>query len=163
MSGTRLRIETAFGAMSLLAGSTFVEIMRTLGVTEEDYVLVTGATPWTVQDRSRVRQTLDAFSAGVMDVVGAPRFEMSAEYIAAVIVSFVHPTNIMPACRFMENQRPAESIRGASSSSESVDPALVFTLCCDLYESAGGRKLKAEFEKKIGIAINRAAGKEKNG
>ena len=156
MSGTDLRFSTAMGAMKLLADQDFAERMRSTGLTQEQYLRVVGAAPWASHERPQVRQTLDALSASVMDMVGVARFEMPAEYIAAVIVSFVHPHNIMTACRWMENQRSGASLAGASSDAEMVDPAQIFVLCCDLYSSDDGSEIRHRFEKKVGYAIRKA-------
>ena len=150
--GGMLSLETARGAMRLVTEASYGSLFQSLGVTREDYGLVTGPAPWTGVDRQRVRQTIDAFSAGVMDLVGVARFEMPAEYLAAVVATFVHPVNIMVACRWLENQRPADYLQGASSTPVTVDPAEVFCLVCDLLDDDRASKVRSAFEKRVGIA-----------
>ena len=162
MSGM-LSFETALGAMQLVKRSDYGSLFQSLGVTGEDYQLTCGTAVWTGMDRARVRQTLDAFSAGTMDLVGVSRFELPAEYLAAVIVMFVHPVNVMIACRWMENMRPAEIIVGASSTPVTVDPAEVFALCCDLMADDRGSAARASFEKQVGIAQARLREREPAG
>ena len=157
MNGTRLRLETARGCMSLLAGQSFLEMFEVFGVNVEELQEVTGAKPWNHLARNRVRRVLDAVGQGIMDVVGTPRFELPAEYMAAVITSFVHPTNIMVACRWMESGRPGVVLQtGSAEQVEPVSPAQLFALCCGLLEDDGGEKLRAQFEKRVRGALSRA-------
>lgn len=150
-----LKFQTARGAMKLLAGSSYTEIFGSLGITKEEFEKVTRASCWVSQDRGEVRKTLDALCAGVMDVTGVPRFEMPAEYVAAVIVSYVNPTNIQVACRWMEGQRPAEVVRGASSTPGQVDPAQLFVLCCMLYDDEACAEVAQLFEKRVSSALKK--------
>ena len=151
-----LSLETARGAMVLVSQASYGSLFQSLGVTEEDYKLTTGSAPWTGMDRQRVRQTIDAFAAGIMDLVGVARFEMPAEYMAAVVATFVHPTNAMVACRWLEHYRPSEFLQGASSSPVTVDPAEVFCLVCQLFDDEKGGKVRAAFAKRVGLAQSKA-------
>ena len=154
--GGMLSLETARGAMRLVSEASYGSLFQSLGVTREDYSLCTGSAPWTGLDRQRVRQTLDAFSAGIMDLVGVARFEMPAEYLAAVVATFVHPTNMMVACRWLENQRPADYLQGASSTPITVDPAEIFCLVCDLMDDERASKVRSSFEKRVGVAQSKS-------
>lgn len=156
MIGTRLRFETARGCMKLLAGQTFLEMFEIFGVNVEELEEVTGSTPWTAHSRQRVRRVLDAIAQGVMDVVGAPRFEVSAEYIAGVIVAFVHPVNVMVACRWMEQRRPATGLLSGEADAEFVSPTQIFALCNALYDDEASYAIKHQFEKRVQKAIGKA-------
>lgn len=156
-----LKYATAAGSMSLIASMDYEEIFRGLGITPEEFKLLVGNAIWLGNDRAAVRKALDACLAGAMDLTGTPRFEMPAEYIAAAIVRFVAPVNVMKACAWMENQRPAEVIAGASSTPETVNPAQLFALCNRLIEGSD-KAVQQSFEKRVGIAIHRSVdpGKE---
>ena len=152
-----LSFETARGAMHLVRSMKVEQIVQAIGITEADIELTTGDEVWTIQDRQQVRRTLDAFAAGVMDLTGVPRFEMPAEFIAAVIATFVSPTNIMVACRWMEGQRPAEILVGATSTAHVVDPAELFVICCRLRDTEGAAGVRENFRKKVHKSLKSAA------
>mgnify|MGYP000379810389 CR=1 FL=1 len=155
-----LKYVTAKGALSLVRSMDFEDVFRGLGITPEEFKLLVGPAQWLGTDRNGVRKSLDACMAGGMDLAGVPRFEMPAEYIAAVIRAFVSPNNIHKACAWMENQRPAEAIAGASSSPETVSPAQLFALCNRLIEG-DDIAVQQSFEKRVGIAIHRSVDPEK--
>ena len=48
-------------------------------------------TMWLSSDRSTVRNTFDNMLFQSLDMLGLPRFILPVEYVAAAIVSFVHP------------------------------------------------------------------------
>jgi hypothetical protein len=150
---TDLKLATALGAMQIIRAKDYAEIFELIGVTEAEYKLTTQSKPWLARDRSVVRSVLDATAAGVMDAVGCARFEMPAEYIAAVVVSFVHPTNIQVACRWLEAQRPGDVIQGATSTAYTVSPAEVFVLCCKLLTEPIAKETKNKFEKNVKFAL----------
>lgn len=156
MSYGPLKLSAARGAMKLLAEASNVELFDTFGMTKDEIRLVLGSNPWIAGNRQVVRKCLDNLCAGVMDTVGVARFEMPAEYVAAVIAGFVHPTNIMIACRWMETQRPIASLWGSNSTEADVNPATVFALVCSLLDDAGCADLHQTFEKKVGNAINKS-------
>ena len=155
-----LKYATAKGSMALVRSMDYEEIFRGLGITPEEFKLLVGKSIWLGSDRASVRKSLDACLAGAMDLTGVPRIEMPAEFIAAVICSFVAPVNVMKACAWMENQRPAEAISGASSSPEIVSAGQLFALCNRLFEG-DDQAVQQSFEKRVGIAIHRSVDPEK--
>ena len=156
-----LKYATAKGSMTLLRSMDYEEIFKGCGITPEEFKLLVGRSIWLGSDRASVRKSLDACLAGAMDLTGVPRIEMPAEYIAATIVVFVAPVNIMKACAWMENQRPAEAISGASSSPELVSSGQLFALCNRLIEN-DDLAVQQSFEKRVGIAIHRSVDPEKD-
>lgn len=149
-----LNLSTAQGAMKLVQGRSYAAVLDALGVSKEEMALVTGDSVWIGADRSSVRRVLDNLAAGVMDLVGVGRFEMPAEYIAAVIVNFVAPVNVMLACRWYESARSSEHLQGASTvGADVVRPERLFALCCELY---GG---DPEYGNKFGKQVAAAVGK----
>lgn len=155
-----LSLETARGAMRMLATGEYAQIYHGLGLTEEDYALLTGSNIWLPAERSRVRRCLDAFSAGVMDLTGVPHFELPAEFVAAVICALVKGPNIQLACRWMEGMRPANELASATADAHVLDPTQLFALCCQLYDDRASQKVKEAFEKKVSRAIHRAQNSE---
>lgn len=154
MNGTPLKLEIAKGAMEILAGQEFVEVWRTLGITQEQYNVCRGPGVWLREHRQEMRKVLDAFAVGALDLSGFPRFELPAEYLAAVIVVYVHPNNMMAACRTFENARPAQELAGATVDAGLVDPAQLFAICCALYDGDACEAIRQSFEKKARAAIS---------
>ena len=157
MNGT-LSLDTARGAMRMLATGEYAQIYHGLGLTQEDYELLTGHTIWMASERQRVRRCLDAFSAGVMDLIGVPHFELPAEFVAAVICALVKAPNIQLACRWMEGMRPANELAAATSDAHILDPTQLFALCCQLYDDRAAAKVRETFEKKVARALVRTEG-----
>lgn len=162
MNGT-LSLDTARGAMRMLATGEYAQVYHGLGLTEEDYQLLTGTTLWMASERPRVRRCLDAFSAGVMDLLGVPHFELPAEYVAAVICAVVKAPNIQLACRWMEGMRPANELAGATQNAFIIDPTQLFALCCQLYDDKAAEKVREGFEKKVFRALHQAEHVQKGG
>src|SRR5207237_5528243 len=65
---------------------------------------------WIATVRSRARRCVDACVYGTLDFVGFPLFPAPVEFIAAVIVYYVHPVNIQTACLIMEGSEFTENI-----------------------------------------------------
>lgn len=162
MSGT-VRFETARGCMRLLASQSFLEMFEIFGISPEELTETMGAKPWHGSARERVRRVLDAVCHGVMDVVAVPRFEMPAEYIAAVIVGFVHPTNMMLACRFMERSRPVVSLISGERETDVISAKQLFGLCCMMVDDKDAAAIRSQFEKRLGKALNEAIGGDQDG
>ena len=152
-----LSLSTALGAMRIVARSDYVQLLQIMGISEDDMKLVSGKVVWTQHERPRVRQVLDQLACGVLDVVGVERFEMPAEYLAAVIAVFVDPTNTMVACRVFENMRPAEEVLGNVPSGHPVQARVLFVLVAKLYGDRTGHETKQTFQKVINksMASNR--------
>lgn len=153
MLGTSLSLETAIGAMRIVSRMDYVSLVKTFGITEEDYKLVTGKSVWVPTRRERVRSVLHQLAFGVLDLAGVPRFDMPAEYCAAVIAIFVHPTNVLPACYVFENYRPGDEYTGSSREMTVITPSHLQVLVDKLYGSVDGSSIKDTFEKKVGRAI----------
>ena len=158
-----LRLEVSKGAMSLLAKGAVVADLETMGITSDDWTLATGNRPWIGQDRTRVKRILEVLTFGTIDVIGLPRFEVSAEYLAAVLAMFVHPTNILPACRWMEGIGSAENDMLAAGHSsdpphgvETVHARQLFALVLALWEDSASEGFRVQFEKRVGIKLLQA-------
>lgn len=156
----RLSLQTAVGSMRLIARGAPGMAIDKLGVTEDDLALTTGDVPWTTSDRNRVRKTLDSFIYGVIEDLGLPRFELPAEYIAAVISTFVAPVNYFPACSWitarMSNEELSTGIKGTTPQGfERVTPEQLFAIVVQLVNEAD--KTAAAYAAKTQAVITRLA------
>ena len=154
----KLSLNTAIGAMMIIAKGGPLMAIQKLGVTEEDFTLMTGDTVWTADIRPPIRRALEVCIYGVVDMIGLPRFELPAEYIAAIISTFVAPVNYFPACTWLagglSNEdiiqgRDAEAVMGF----EKVTPQLLFALVVELENEAD--KTASAYCNKTGAKIQR--------
>jgi len=135
---------------SLLAGS-----LDAYGVSVPDYKMVTGDRPFVGADRMRVSRTLQSLTYGALDAMGIPRFEVPAEYAAAIIATFVHPVNLLVACVFCDRLQPSDGVLG-DGDGELTSPQELFALVVQFLEDPGvSSKAKEQFNKRVGLAQTR--------
>ena len=94
----KLNIRTSMASMKFLATQGSIGHLAAIGVTDDDFNLVTGSQPWNPSNRQKVYQILGLLMHGSCDVLGVPRFKLPAEFIAGAIALFVHPNNAQQAC-----------------------------------------------------------------
>ena len=87
----KLDIRTAKNTMEVIANGGATGAFDSLGITEDDFQLVTGDIPWIGADRHRVVAVLNSLIHGTVDLLGLPRIEVPAEFTAAAIAIFVAP------------------------------------------------------------------------
>lgn len=149
----QLRFETAVGALALVSDARYPDYMQSLGVSPADYKLLTGNTIFVNADRQVVTNALNAFCSGVLDLVGVARFELPAEYIAAVINAFVRGPNIMVACNWMADlqPRPGDELVADARSGLRVTAPMLFTLICRMRADNRCEEIKHAFEKHMKV------------
>ena len=100
-----LSLPMMYGACAIIAQKAHMEGgLLAYGFTELDYQKLIGAAPWGRDDRDGMHLMVDKVIFGVADSLKLPRLEVSAEYVAAAIAFYVHPTNIMMAATIYEGQ-----------------------------------------------------------
>src|SRR5207249_5615886 len=99
-----VRFQTALASIKL------IQAFAVMYLTEDDFDFLTSNEVWIATDRSRARRCVEACVYGTLDFVGYPRFPASVEFIAAVIVYYFHPVNILTACLIMEGAEFTENI-----------------------------------------------------
>ena len=161
---SKLRLSTAVGTMQIIARGGPQMSIQSLGLTPDDYKLLTGVEVWTANVRTVVRRALDSYVYGVLDILGLPRFELPAEYLAAVISVFVHPVNYFPACVWLSGGLSAEDIKSGRLGEvpegfEKVKPEVLFCLVIELHEHADSTA--ASYANRTGAAIERLSMKGK--
>lgn len=151
----KLAYEAALATMSSIADYTSADF-DTLGISYQDFNLVYGNTQWTRDQRRRVTQTLDALLFGTLDVIGLPRIAVPAEYVAAVISSFVAPANRQIACIWLAEQRAtgprAIDLAAAGVEALHVDPvsaSQLFALVILLSENDRSSEVRQSFAQRM--------------
>jgi len=148
-----MQYKVARSAMSFIAMEARNGSLESLGVTREDFNKLTSHSPWLGTDRNRMMLTLNSLLSSTMDVIGVPRFQKPAEYVAAGIALFVAPTNVQAACRFMENIPTAESLGRAIDRPDVVQSQQLFSLVVQLIGDPESSHAKHLFEKNTTIRI----------
>lgn len=150
----QLRIEVALGAMSILRDNSLSGDFSAFGISEKEYQLMSGPTPWLGSDRNTVKRVLDCMIWGIMDTIGVPRFEPPMEYVASVLSSFVSGNNLMVACRWIEGGPLAEDIVGDLAAPTHVDAQKLFSFI--ILMRGQDKAVREQFEKRVGYAISKA-------
>lgn len=151
--------ETAYGTMKAIADYGAADF-DTLGITPEQFHMTYAPVMWQNTQRRAVTGCLDALLFGTTDKLGLPRISLPAEFIAAVIATFVAPCNRQVACHWMAEQR-ATGARAIDLSSRGIeataaDPVAasqLFALVCQLSETDRASQVRQTFAKRIGAKI----------
>ena len=96
---------------------------------------------------------------GTMDVLGLPRIQIPAEFLAAGISMFVQPSNLMVACRWMEQNSQTAEAQGnpqGTVNRESIAAEQLFSLCLQLVNDEQVAVCRAQFETRTNQAITKA-------
>src|SRR5260370_749739 len=91
-----VRFQTALASIKLIQASAVLDL------TEDDFDFLTSNKVWIATDRSRARRCVEAYACGTLGFVVYRLFPAPVEFIPAVIVYYVHPVIIQPACLIME-------------------------------------------------------------
>lgn len=155
MSRLVVSYATAKNCMELIKNGAVNDAFESLGITSDDFHLICGSDSWIGADRGIVVGVLNTLTHGILDVLSLPRIEVPVEFRAGVIATFVSPSNIAVACRWLETGPTNENI----SIGGSVEPASaqqLFGLCCALYDMAPSAQ--AAWRKRTGRAIREVLG-----
>lgn len=126
---------------------------QTLGVTEQDYQTTIDDADWAVSNKRTVVNVVEALLFSTLDNAGIPQHAMPAEFIAAVVGTFIAPNNQLLACNWIAERSNTgyaigELATGAEPASlQQVSPAQLFALL-QLAE-ADGTKARKDFQKRI--------------
>lgn len=167
----KMKIEVVTGAASVLMNSEVEDFMQSLGCTTEDYEMLTGSKNWIGKDRNRMFRALEGLLYGVVDSIGVPRFELPAEYVAAVISMFVHPVNYFPACAWLGSAASSNDLCDYTAKQEALEglekctPQQIFALIVRCQNNAAMDALADTFTRKTELRLGRvlAEGEVENG
>lgn len=127
-----IQAKTMLSAMATIAEMATPEFLSIVGMTEEDYLKLTGRPHWLASDRNRVCQSFHSLMFGVLDSQGIPRFQLPGEYVAAAIFMFISPTNIHSACSYFQNIPTNESLmRGDELDTYSASQLFALVMACN--------------------------------
>src|SRR2546428_13000837 len=117
-----VRFQTALASIKLIQASAVLDL------TEDDFDFLTSNKVWIATDRSRARRCVLACVYGTLGFVGYPRFPAPVEFIAAVILFYVHLANIHTACVIFESDICTPNIVNRVGRSAKAAECFTFTL-----------------------------------
>lgn len=153
-------LDVALAAMNYLSRQGREGYLDGIGVNQVLFDRFVGEDPWSSLERSQMCQVGMALTQGAAHQLGLPPFDMPAEWVAAVIATFVHPSNVYAACHYLASSGMVgvEEMGRPMSKPEAVLPQRLFALVLQLVASPQRSSARAMFEKKTGIALERAFG-----
>lgn len=151
-----LQLSVAKGSMYHLAEGGASGNIENLGITPSDMEILTGSLPWTGNQRSLITRILETLMFGALDTAGLTHFELSAEYVAAAISMFVHPTNTMVCSRWLERNYSAQQLSNPNTDTgqiESITATQIFHLVLQLQNDGFACTCRKQFENRTKIKI----------
>ena len=95
-------------------------------------------TMWLSSDRSTVRNTFDNMLFQSLDMLGLPRFILPVEFVAAAIVSFVHPVNFFTACLWSESHGSTTDEMALDGEYDRFSARQLFSVVCNVFANHDG-------------------------
>lgn len=153
-----LQYKVARGAMEMLAQAGRAGFLALVGISQDDFNVATGDTPWIGSQRNRVVQTLKSMMFLTTDNLGFPRFRLPAEYVAGAISIWVSPVNCHSACHSLAYTPSAQDLASGKGTQQldECTPEQLFALCVQLYADPVSSSARALFESKTSLNIDRA-------
>ena len=111
--------------------------------------------PWDRDKKVVVTRTLERISFGLLDVMGIPRFQLPAEYVAAVIFLCVSAQNYHMACSWAErsvDSRPATDLAEQADFGPCTASQLFGLLVLVHGDDVSNTQFPALFHKACGLA-----------
>jgi len=135
----------------------------TLGITPEEFQLISSPLPWRRDYMPRLVRTMNALIFGSCEVMMLPKITVPAEYVAAVISACVNPANTMSMCIIMSQERAtgvgALELAARGQQSSTIDPCSadqLFALCNILESKDRANYARMALKEKLGIRIDNA-------
>lgn len=157
-----LSYETALATLRIIDQYTSADF-DTLGINEQDFEYASGPQPWRRDNINRVMRTLNALTFGTLEVMAMPKIVVPAEYIAAIVSSFVHPANRMVACVWLAQERQtgvgALELSARNQTTSQMDPASadqLFALVIALSDNDASTEARKNFRHRLGLAVEKA-------
>jgi len=149
-----LRLEVLVGCMYAIAEAA-PDSLGVVGLNEDNWKQLTQNTPWIGTDRLQAKATLETLQWATLDLLNLPRFEVPAEYTAALLAFYVKPCNWMPACLLFEGQNSSLDVGiPTAGEAESVSARQLLALMC-LLQDEHKFELMARFEKRTKLMLTK--------
>jgi len=150
---SNIQYTVARGAMQILANAGQAGFLALVGISKDDYDMLSGKAPWPGTARNRVMQTLKSLLFLTTDSLGLNRFRLPAEWVAGGIAMFCSPVNIHSACHLMANTPSASDLASGRQQIDECTPEQIFATCVQLIADPKTSEAQALFQTKTGLAI----------
>lgn len=149
-----MRLSVALGCMQAVKKGGANADLAALGMTAAEIELLTSDNVWMGTDRQTVMRCLESTIFGTADVLGLPRIEISAEFLAAHIYMYVSPVNYMAACSW--SGRTASVDKSSSREFDPVTASELHAYLVRLCDADGVEEFRHQFEKQVAAKIKKA-------
>ncbi|AJK28289.1 putative external scaffolding protein [Eel River basin pequenovirus] len=155
----RMHLPSALAALQLIDKGCIGSDFSANGILEAEWKQLKQETVWDLKQRPAIERVLNTLIFSSMDSAGIGRLQPPAEYIAAVLSTFVNPVNLMACCQWFDRFTPVDEITSdlPSTAWTPASATELFGMCIQLEHLTGD--ICARFEKKIGFAAKRTAEK----
>lgn len=134
-----------------------------LGINKEHFDLTCGARPWKRDHIPPVMRTLNALMFGTLEQLGMPKITIPAEYVAAIVATYVAPGNRMIACVWLAQEHRtgvgALELSARGQQSKELAPATadqLFALVVALSDSDETTEARKNFLRRLSVAYDQA-------
>lgn len=150
-----MRLTAAIGVMKHMSKTANRASLLGLGITDPEINLITSEEPWVGSDRPGVVRTMDAICNGSAHVMGLDPFQLSAEYVAAHLFTFVHFNNWATICAWMQRYYRVDDLASAVDA-EPMKPERLHAFLV-LLADEGDSSFRYRFEKAVEKAQAKSA------
>lgn len=152
----------AMGSLQIIKEYASASAAIAAGMNETSYKQLVKGAPWTAPERAAIRDSLERMCHTSIDLLGLPRFELPAEYVATVIAVFVHPVNIAVACSWMAGRLPRSmDLHGSGDTTpqgmEHLSSAQLFAMVLDILGNEDTGAVARAFNRHMSKVIEDAA------
>jgi len=157
-----LSYETALATLKVIDQYAAADF-DTLGISQQDFELVSDRTVWLRPHLPIVMRTLNALIFGTLEVQGISKIVVPSEYVAAIVASFVAPSNRMLACTWLAQERQTgvgaiELSARAQATAEvgKTSGDQLFALVLQLSNHDASSEARRNFRNRLGLAQEQA-------
>lgn len=154
-----LSYETALATLKVIDQYAAADF-DTLGISQSDFELVSDRKVWLRAHIPVVMRTFNALLYGTLEVQGIPKIIVPAEYVAAVVASFVAPENRMLACVWLaqEHKTGASAIELSARAHSTAQMGTtsgdqLFALVLQLSNNDASTEARKNFRARLGLAV----------
>lgn len=134
-----IRLTTAMGALRTVNSLNYLDMIESLGLGEPEWELLSQKSPWMAKHRPIIETLGKNLIYAGLDLMGVNRFPVSAEYVAAVAVTFISECNYMHFSQWMGSFATADELgnfdgsrQGHIEGMEKITPSQLHALILEL-------------------------------
>lgn len=164
-----LHIATAKGAIQIVNDLSYINQIKAIGINSQEWDRLTGSKPWAAKERPVIERLIKHLIFGMLDMMGVGRFEVPAELVAAIGVSYISPCNYWAFAGWTGSHARAEELGNYDGSRigpieglEKVTQSQLFALICELKSDEHSQLLIRRFSDKTELAMKEPMEAETN-